>query len=184
VDKKLRTLAEGCEWVKAWPSENPFLPEEYVSGTYFKEPTRWNASTALVLNPPPAEVARETSPQGSTWLKTGWSRQGSHRLLVAVSPQPVLESPHPWPQCGSGPMKAPTPCSGDAPSAGSMTFRGGHRLRRPTGSHWRTDRPRRPAACAPPMSTLTARIVRRASFQYSRAFRGPASGNLLIFLEE
>jgi hypothetical protein len=27
-------------------------------------------------------------------------------------------------------------------------------------------------------------IVRRASFQYSRAFRGPASGNLLIFLEE
>ena len=68
--EKLRTLAEACESVKAWPPEDPFLLEAYAFGDVLEgaDPLE-SVEVALVINLPPEEVSWESSPHGTAWLE-------------------------------------------------------------------------------------------------------------------
>jgi hypothetical protein len=67
--EKLRLLAEGCESVKGWPPEEPFLLEAYVFGDMLRgaDPLEC-VEVVLVLNLPPEDAPWESHPQGTMWL--------------------------------------------------------------------------------------------------------------------
>jgi hypothetical protein len=67
--EKLRELAQACESVKGWPTEDPFLLAAYVFGDVLRgaDPLEC-VEVVLVLNLPPQEVAWGSNPHGTEWL--------------------------------------------------------------------------------------------------------------------
>jgi hypothetical protein len=67
--EKLRVLAEGCESVKGWPSEDPLLREAYVFGEVLDgaDPLE-SVEVVLVVNLPAEQVTWSSSPRGTLWL--------------------------------------------------------------------------------------------------------------------
>jgi hypothetical protein len=116
--EKLRTLAEACESVKAWPPEDPFLLEAYAFGDVLEgaDPLE-SVEVALVINLPPEEVPWESSPHGTAWLedrlrldKGGFAYWWRSHLSAVPNHHirgPVLVPRRPGRGCAAGACRAP-----------------------------------------------------------------------------